>query len=98
MSQHIDRLRAFQHWYINAPDKSHAEPELLDALALLADYDALRKWADAARQWIAESPHRERYGPASWGDNSCPARDEDARCTCGRDGLLSSYTGGERDE
>jgi hypothetical protein len=39
MSEHIDRIRAFAHWI--ADGKGHATQEAVDAMTLLADYDAL---------------------------------------------------------
>lgn len=52
MSEHIDRIRAFAHWI--AQGKGHATQEAVDAMALLADYDAL-----AARLAEAEALLRE---------------------------------------
>ena len=53
MSDHIDRIRAFLYWRSLNPDKSHASPEAEDAIALLADYDALAaRLAEAERLYM----------------------------------------------
>jgi hypothetical protein len=39
-AEHIDRLRAFAHWF--AMNGGHMTEECKDALTLLADYDALK--------------------------------------------------------
>ena len=53
MKLHVARLSAFRGWAARAADTSYASPELMDALALLADYEEL---VDAARDVAFRGP------------------------------------------